>query len=250
MIRLKTAEEITVMAEGGARLREVMRSLVPNIHSGMTTKQIDREAERLIRKQGGEPSFKKVRNYYWTTCLPVNEQVVHTPPSSRSLLPGDILTIDIGMYYRGFHTDYADTIVVDGRSDAKKDRFLKTGHDALYKSIEKARVGNHIGDISTVIEKEVYGHGYFILKELTGHGIGRELHEDPYVFGYNYRPKEKTPVIRPGLVIAIEIIYSMGTEEIAYEDDSDWSIVTADGSLAACFEHTVAITDEKTEILT
>ncbi len=250
MIHLKTEEEIAIMKEGGKRLSQVMRELMPQIKPGIKTEAIDKEAERLIRRQGGEPSFKKVKGYFWTTCLPVNEQVVHTPPSARILKQGDVLTVDIGMYYRGFHTDYADTIIVGNKTDDKKNRFLQAGKEALYKSIEQAKVGNRIGDISAAIEKEIYGHGYFILKELTGHGIGRELHEDPYIFGYRARPKEKTAVIRPGLVIAVEVIYSMGTEEITYEKGDDWSIVTADGSLAACFEHTIAVTDDKTAILT
>ncbi len=250
MIKYKTEQEIEVMTEAGRRLKKVVEKLLPQIKAGMSTLEIDREAERLIVEEGGQSSFKKVNGYHWSTCLTINEQVVHTPPSKRILKAGDVLTVDIGLFYRGFHSDYSTTFIVDGKSDAKTEKFLKVGEETLEKAIKKAIAGRRIGEISDTIGKNIYGHGYFIMKDLTGHGIGRELHEDPYVFGYNERPVEKTIVIKPGLVIAIEIIYSMGTEEIAYEKGDSWSIVTADGSLSACFEHTVAITKHGTRVLT
>lgn len=250
MTNLKTGEEIEIMREGGKRLRQVVQELMPQITVGITTKEIDKRGENLIIKQGGEPSFKKVSGYQWTTCLPINEQVVHTPPSSRILKDGDILTVDIGMFYKGFHTDYADTILVGQRIDKKTKKFLEVGKKALYKAIDQARAGNRLGHISQVIEKEIYGNGYKILKDLTGHGIGRNLHEDPYVFGFLDKPVEKTISIRPGLVIAIEVIYSMGAEDFKHNKEEEWSVITADKSLSACFEHTVAITEKETMILT
>ncbi len=250
MTNLKTTEEIEIMKEGGRRLRIVVRELMQHVSVGMETREIDRQAEELIIKQGGEPSFKKVPGYRWTTCLPINEQVVHTPPSSRILKVGDVLTIDIGMYYKGFHTDYADTIIVGQGTDKKINRFLEAGKKALYKAIDQARVGQRLGHISQVIEKEIYGNGYKILKDLTGHGIGRNLHEDPYVLGFLDKPVEKTIPIRSGLVIAVEVIYSMGAEKFNHETGEEWSVITSDKSLSACFEHTVAITDKETMVLT
>ncbi len=250
MIRLKTKEEIEIMKEGGKRLRKVVKELLPLIKVGISTKEIDQEAERLIRKYGGEPSFKKVPDYRWATCLPVNEQVVHTPPSDRRLQDGDILTLDIGMYYKGFHTDYAETLIVGRSGDNIKVHFLEVGRRALFLAIKQAKVGRRLGEISQIIESEIYRNGFYVLKELTGHGIGRDLHEDPYVFGYQHEPIAKTPLIKSGLTIAIEVIYSQSTEKIAYERGSDWSVITADSSLSACFEKTIAITENETLILT
>ncbi len=250
MIDYKTDEEIKIMAEGGAKLREVVKELLPKIKVGVTTKYIDQEAERLIREKGGEPSFKKVKNYYWTTCLPINEQVVHTPPSDRVLKNGDILTVDIGMYFKGYHTDYATTFVVGKTNNKEIINFLEVGKRTLKKAISQVRVGQRLGKVSEIIEDEITKAGYFILKDLTGHGIGKELHMEPYVFNFRERPTEKTLIIRPGLTIAIEVIYSMGTEEIAYEKDNDWSIISRDRSLTACFEHTIAVTEKQVLVLT
>lgn len=250
MIHYKTEEEIQIMTECGAKLREAVRLLLPTVKVGQTTQEIDKRAEKLILSQGAEISFNKVKGYSWSTCLPINEQVVHTPPGTRVLKKGDVLTIDIGAYYRGFHTDYATTFVVGGTADPKIEKFLKVGKDTLDKAIEQARVNNHLGDISRVIEEGIYSNGYHIMEQLTGHGVGRELHEDPFVPGYLDKSVEKTLKIRNGLIVALEVIYSMGTEHIANEKGDNWSIVTADGSLSACFEHTVAITDKNTFILT
>jgi len=250
MIKLKSKAEIEIMREGGRRLREVMKELMPLVKVGTSTNEIDKTAEELIIKHGGESSFKKVPGYDWTTCLPINEQVVHTPPSKRILEEGDVLTIDIGMYYKGFHTDYADTIIIGKSKNKQVSHFLEVGKKALYKAIDQARAGNRLGAISKIIEQEIYGNGYKILKDLTGHGIGRDLHEDPYVFGFLDRPVEKTIPIQPGLVIAIEVIYSMGAEEFRHETNDGWSVITEDKSMSACFEDTVAITEKETIVLT
>jgi methionyl aminopeptidase len=250
MIKLKTDNEIEVMIEGGSRLKAVVDKLRPIIKEGVTTEHIDEAAERLVRKMGGEPSFKRVKGYCWSICSMVNEQIVHTPPSGRVLKNGDVFTLDIGMYYQGYHTDYADTFVIGGRADKKKERFLRTGKYALAKAIDQAKAGNRLGQISAAIEKEIRGSGYKVIRQLTGHGIGRELHEDPFVPGFLDRPIGKTLVIKPGLTLAIEVIYSAGTDDIAYEKDGNWSIVTSDGSLSACFEHTIAVKEKETLILT
>ncbi len=250
MIHYKTPEEIETMTEGGKRLHAVVGELIPWIKIGMSTLEIDRKATSLIKKNGGEISFNKVKGYDWATCLTINEQVVHTPPSKRIIKDQDVLTIDIGLYYEGYHTDYADTIVCGNPKNNEVVHFLNVGKRALYKAIDQAKKGNRLGDISRAIENEIYGNGYKIVKQLTGHGIGTELHEDPNVFGFLDRPIQKTLTIKSGLVIAIEVIYSESSEEFAYEDETGWSLITKDRSLSACFEHTVAITDTETRVLT
>jgi methionyl aminopeptidase len=250
MIRLKSEKEILIMKEGGRRLRLIVEQLKKKIQPGITTLTIDQEAERLIKQYKGEPSFKKVRDYFFSTCLPINEQIVHTPPSERVIKEGDIFTLDIGFFYQGYHTDFADTWIIGEKSDEKIRKFLNVGKRALYKAIEQAKVGNYLGQISQTIQKEIEENGYFVIKELTGHGIGKKLHEDPYVFGYLDVPVEKTIKIKPGLTLAIEVIYSMGTGNMKREKNNNWSIITEDRSLAACFEHTIAVLENKTLILT
>ena len=250
MINLKSEKEIAIMQEGGKRLKTIVEGLSYLIKAGVTTKEIDDKAEQLIKKQGGSPSFKTVSGYLFSTCTPINEQIVHTKPSNRILKTGDVLTLDIGILYKGWHTDYATTKVIGGKSQNEKiNKFLEKGEETLYSAIEKLKIGNRLGHISEEIERKITSQGYFIIKELTGHGIGRKLHEDPYVFGFVDGPINKSLLIKKGLVVAIEIIYSMGTEEIAYENDN-WSIITKDRSISACFEHTIAVTDKGPIILT
>jgi len=250
MINYKTEEEIVIMLEGGKKLRWIIDQLVKKIKPGMTTKAIEEEARSLIKKEKVEVSFDKVKGYQFATCLPVNEQIVHTPPSSRVLKKGDLLTIDIGVYYKGFHTDCAETIVVGEKEQGEIKKFLETGRKALKNAIERVRVGGYLGEVSQAIETTIKKNGYFVIKQLTGHGIGKDLHEDPFVFGFLDRPIEKTLKIKPGLVIAIEVIYSMGTEEMMVEKNNSWSIITKNGSLSACFEKTVAVTKRGVLILT
>lgn len=249
MVNLKTDQEIRIMIEGGKKLKWVAKKLMPLLKEGVTTKEIDDKAEELIKTQGGESSFKTVPGYAYTTCTPINEQIVHTKPCNRTLKNEDVLTLDIGFLYQGFHTDHAFTKVIGQSKNSKINKFLKIGEETLYESINKAKIGNRLGSISSVIENKIKGNGYYIIKELTGHGIGKKLHEDPYVLGFVDRPIDKSLLINEGLVIAIEIIYSMGTEELSYEEDN-WSIITKDHSLSACFEHTVAVTGQGPVILT
>lgn len=250
MIHLKTDAEIEIMSQAGEILRKVVSEVKPQIEVGMTTEEIDTRATDLIKKYGGEVSFNKVPGYSWATCLPINDQIVHTPPSKRKLKNGDLLTLDIGVYLKGYHVDYADAFIVGENKDPRITRFLQVGKETLDKAIAAAKVGHYIGEISQVIETGVRGNGYYILRELTGHGVGHDLHEDPYVPGFLDKPVEKTYRIKSGLVIAVEVIYSMGSEEIAYEPGNSWSIITKDRSISACFEATIALTDKNTRILT
>lgn len=250
MITLKTNQEIEIMKEGGAILAKVVKELMPQIEVGMTTQEVDKRADKLIASYGAQASFKTVHGYSWATCLPVNAQAVHTPPNTYKLKEGDILTVDIGVYHKGYHTDYATTVYIGEKPESSIETFLRVGKETLDKAISKVKEGEHLGTIAKFIQETVEGSGYFILKDLTGHGIGKKLHEDPYVLNYVDRPIDKTYKIRNGLTIAVEIIYSMGSEEIAYEKNDDWSIVTKDFSLSACFEKSLAIQDGKTFILT
>ncbi len=249
-IHYKTWEELQIMMACGKILKRAADELVPMVKEGLTTNEVDKKATELIKKLGGEISFDKVPGYKWATCLPVNEQIVHTPPSDYVLKSGDILTVDIGALLKGFHTDYATTIVVGKAKDESVNEFLSIGERALEKAINIAATAKYIGEISQSIEHDIYGKGYFILHELTGHGIGRDLHEAPYVPGVLDRPIVKTPRIQDGLVIAVEVIYSTGTEHIRHENGEAWSIVTSDGSLSACFEKTIAFFNKKMFILT
>lgn len=250
MIILKTDEEIEKIAKGGKILKRVLAEVTQMVAPGVSTRQIDKEAERLIYLYDGAPGFKRVPNYQWATCIPINEQVVHTPPSSRVVKEGDVVTIDCGVFYGGFHTDAATTIYVSQDKDEAIGRFLEVGEKTLNEAISQVKIGNRIGHISEIIDRNITESGYKVISELTGHGVGRELHEDPLIPGIRAVDIEKTASLKPGMVLAIEVIYSQKTAKIIYEKGNDWSIATADGSLSACFEKTVAITNKKTLILT
>ena len=238
------------MADAGKRLRLVVKALKTYIKPGITTNQIDQRAEELIVAQGGEPGFKKVDDYKWTICIPVNEQIVHTPPSDRKLLDGDLLTVDIGLYLKGYHTDFATSFIVGKSDDKRVNKFLKIGYEALNKATKQAKIGNRIGHISKTIQDMVEGNNYSVSDTLVGHGIGHKLHEDPLIPGILQEKIEKTPTIKVGMVIAIEVIYMMGRGKVELEKGDNWSIKTSDNSLSACFEQTVAVTEEGPVILT
>ena len=250
MIRYKTEREIAIMREGGKRLRKVADRLVKLLAPGVRLVDIDKKAEELIKKAGGYPSFKTVKGYKWSTCISINEQIVHTPPSERAIKEGDIVSLDIGMLYKGYHTDYSETVYVGEEVDDGILRFLSVGKTALRQAIRRFKKGKRLGEVSKAIEDTVKKNGYFVIKELAGHGIGKELHEDPLVLNFLDKPVEKTLEIKEGLVVAIEVIYSMGTEHMRKEEGLEWSFVTVDKSLSAVFEHTVAITRKGTLVLT
>lgn len=250
MIKIKTEKEIQIMHAGGKILKRVIDQVVAATKPGVTTEDLDKMARRLIVENGAETSFDKVKGYHWALCTPINDEIVHTPPDDRILEKGDVLAIDIGVFYKGFHTDYSTTFVVGGSTDSKINKFLEVGKNTLEKAIEKVKVGNRIGDISKTIEDEISGAGYCIIRELTGHGVGRQLHEDPYVYGYVEKPIEKTAKIENGMVLAVEIIYSFTSSNIAYLDEEEWTLVTDDGSISACFEKTVAVVKNCPFILT
>ena len=253
MIQRKTQKEIASMKEGGKRLGSVLQGLLEFAQPGRSLKEIDHRASELIEAAGALPSFSTVKGYHWPTCLCVNEVVVHGVPNDRILIDGDVLTIDVGLIYEGFHTDTAWTKIVgvDSSSDHEaKETFLRVGQQALARAIELARIGTHIGTISDSTQQIIEGAGYSIIKSLVGHGVGRELHEDPQVPNYSRGDWRNTYQFQGGETIAIEPIYVMGKGNVVYDNNDGWTIATRDRSLAAVFEHSIAITDAGPVILT
>ena len=246
---IKTPEEITCMAEGGAKLGAILQKLLDKAQPGVSLMDIETLADQLIRQAGGEASFKTVKGYKWATCLCVNDVVVHGIPTVYMLKDGDLLTIDVGMLYKGFHTDTAWTKFI-GSQNKETRKFLKVGEDALWQAIAQARPGNRVGHISQTIQRLVEGAGYGIVKTLVGHGVGGELHEEPQIPGFLKNSIESTPELIPGETIAVEVIYAMGMGAVVYSNNDGWSIGTRDGSLSAVFEHTIAITDGHPQVLT
>lgn len=245
---LKSAQEIAIMQHGGAILHTVLADIVGFVKVGMTTNQVNSRIEEHITSLGGEPGFKRVKGYHWGSCICVNEQIVHTPPSERIIEDGDVVTIDAGVYYQGLHTDSATTVQV-GKKDAKVTHFLDTGKAALKKALAQAVVGKRLGHISQAFEDTIEKAGFSIVRELTGHGVGYELHEDPYIPCFVRGDIEKTLLLRPGMTLALEVMYSMGGRKIV-EEEGGWSLKTADNSITATFEHSIAITEKRTLILT
>ena len=250
---IKTAEEIKIMAEGGRKLARVRDETIKQIAAGMTTAEIDRIAEKLIREEGGEASFKMVPGYHHATCVNVNGEVVHGIPGKRLVVEGDIVGLDVGLLYKGWHTDTAMTVVVNSKfkaQNSKLDEFLEVGRKALNRAIEQARPGRRIADISREMQNTVEAAGYSVVKALTGHGIGRQLHEEPAIPCFRLGRNGQTREIVAGMVLAIEVIYNMGGSEVVYAGSDGWTIATADGKISGLFEHTVAVTKSGPEVLT
>lgn len=247
MIRLKTPQEIEKMRASGKVLASVMRRVSEAIVPGKSTpKQLDELADRLIREANGIPSFKGYRGFPGSACISVNEVVVHGIPDDTVLRDGDIVGLDFGVILDGWHSDSAWTFPV-GTITTSAQRLLNVTRESLAQGIAKARVGNRIGDISATIQKYVESHGYGVVEELVGHGIGKALHEEPSV--PNFGRAGKGPVIKEGMTFCIEPMVNEGTYKVRTLPDQ-WTIVTADGKLSAHFEHTVAVTKQGPEILT
>ncbi len=252
MTRIKTKQDIQVMQEGGRRLGTVLKTLMKSLVPGATPLDIERLAQSEIKKMGGTPSFMTVRDYQWATCVCVNDVVVHGIPTNVPFVSGDVVCVDIGMIYQGLHTDTAWTQVVGGSEPAvegKVKRFLETGQTALTRAIKEVKVGNHIGTISKIIFDTIEGAGFHIVPSLVGHAIGEQLHEQPHVPQFLNTPIAKSPPLLSGMTLAIEVIYTMGSPELEHQKDG-WTIKTRDGSLAAVFEHTIAVTENGPILLT
>jgi methionyl aminopeptidase len=237
MIILKTPDEIAVMAKASRVVAEALVVLKDAVKPGVTTDELDRLAESEIRARGAMPAFKGYRNYPKTLCASVNEQVVHGIPSKRVLKEGDIVGLDLGAIVGGFYGDSAVTIGV-GRIDEKTAALVRVTEESLSLAIEQAQVGNRLSDISHAVQRHVEAAGYSVVTEFVGHGIGRQLHEEPQV--PNYGKPGQGPRLQAGMVLAIEPMVNMGGSAVRVLDDR-WTAVTVDGSLSAHFEHTIAI---------
>lgn len=237
MIILKTPDEIEVMAKASRVVAETLEVLKKAVRAGVTTDELDALAEAEILARGAKPAFKGYRNYPKTLCASVNEQVVHGIPSKRKLKEGDIIGLDLGAIVDGFYGDSAVTVTIGKVSD-KTANLVQVTEEALRVGIEQAVVGHRLSDISHAIQQLVETAGYSVVTEFVGHGIGRQLHEEPQVPNYG-RPGQG-PRLQHGMVLAIEPMVNMGGSAVQVLDDR-WTAVTADGSLSAHFEHTIAI---------
>lgn len=245
-IPIKTPEEIQIMREGGKVLAQCLKETAALAKPGISTFELDQFAENFLTQRDGKPSFKGYSGFPATLCTNVNDQVVHGIPNKEQILKeGDIISIDCGFFYKGFHTD-ATVLIGIGKISKEKQRIISTAEEALSKAIDCLKDGVLLGDLSETIEEVIRRNGYEVIEELTGHGIGRKLHEPPVVT--NQR-ESAAPVLRSGMTIAIEPIFAAGSGDIITLKDK-WSIVTRDHAIAAQIEHTVLITDNGCEILT
>ena len=246
-IKLKTKEELEIMAEGGAKLARVKDGLKDAVKAGVNAAEIEDLANKLIKKEGAEASFKRVKDYYWATCINVNAGIVHgIPHKSIIFKEGDVVSVDVGVFYKGFHTDTSFTVGLGVSNEM--DKFLRVGEETLNKAIKEAVTGNAVSDISRVIEASIEGAGYNVVRSLVGHGVGRDLHEAPSIPCFVDSSK-KSCVLREGMVIAIEVMYTQGSPELQIEEDN-WTISTRDGKISALYEETVALIGKGNRVLT
>lgn len=236
MIKIKTPEEIKIMQEGGKINEAALQAALAAVKPGIKTIDLDKIAYETIIRLGAEPSFSKVPGYKYTTCINVNDGLVHGIPGDYVIQEGDLVKVDVGTFLKGCHTDLSYTTEVGTNKEAL---FLSTGKEAINKGIEQFLIGNRIGAISNAIQRVIEAQGYSVSRDLVGHGVGRELHEEPYVPGYG-SPKDGQE-IKEGMVFAIEAIDQKGKPSIKILGDK-WTIATKDGSLAGLFEKTVAAT--------
>jgi methionyl aminopeptidase len=249
MIIYKSPDEIERMRLAGDIVAETVRRVLAVVGPGKTTADLDGVAEECIREMGGAPSFKGYRGFPATICASLNQEIVHGIPSRKRVLrPGDVLSLDFGAVWEGFHADAAVTVFVGGRPpDPETGKLVRATREALDAAIEVIRPGARLSDIGAAIQQVAEGAGFDLVKEYGGHGIGRSLHEDPFIS--NMGPPGRGPELRPGLVVAVEPMAALGSADTRVLAD-DWTVVTRDGSISAHFEHTVAVTDDGRDVLT
>ena len=246
-ISIKSAREIELMTEAGRILAIVHEEMKKALRPGMTTKDIDRLGEAVIRSYGCTPSFLNYHGYPASICVSVNDEVVHgIPTDKRVLRDGDIVSLDAGLIYKGYHSDAARTYAVGEVSQQAKD-LMKVTEECFFEGIKYAKEGNYLFDISAAIGRYAEKYGYGVVRDLCGHGIGMQLHEAPEI--PNYEMSRRGPKLRKGMTLAIEPMINIGTWEVEWLDD-DWTVVTRDGSLSAHYENTVLITDDEPILLT
>jgi methionyl aminopeptidase len=249
MIELKNVEQLRTMTEGGAILASCRDQVLAAAQSGVTTLELDTLAEKLIRRAGATPNFKGYGGFPYTICANVNELILHGFPKKRALQIGDVFSLDIGLLWQGLHVDTTGTIVVGGTDKAPEavQKFVKTGQKALYAAIDRALVGNRVGDISSAIQYMVEQAGYSVIREFVGHGLGSELHMEPMIPCYGRAGTGM--VLKEGMTLAIEVMMNMGGPGVKTLKD-EWQVVTKDKSLSAQFEQTVAVTKSGPVVLT
>lgn len=246
MITIKSAADIERMDAAGRIVEETLQLMGQLVRPGVTTKELDREAERFIRQKGAVPSFLNYQGYPASVCISVNEQVVHGIPGGYCLKDGDIVSVDVGAYLQGFHGDAARTFLVGTVSDEVQE-LVRVTRECFFDGLRYAKVGYRIGDIGAAIQQHAESHGYGVVRELIGHGIGRNLHEEPDV--PNYGRAGRGVRLEKGMTIAIEPMINLGTERV-YQLSDGWTIVTADGKPSAHYENTIVITDGEPRLLT
>ena len=246
MITIKSPREIELLRIAGEIPGSTHNYLKPYIKPGITTKELDTLAEEYILSRNATPSFKGYDGFPGTVCISINEEVVHGIPGNRKLKEGDIVTLDIGACYKGYHGDSAWTYAVGKISDEKQ-KLMDVTKESLFKGLEQVKAGNRIGDIGHAVQEYAESFGYGVVRELVGHGVGTDVHEEPDV--PNYGKAHTGPILKEGMVIAVEPMITMGDKAICILDD-DWTIITQDEKPAAHFEHTVVVTKEGYEILT
>ena len=245
MVILKSAEEIEKLRKSNYIVAEVLEGLKELIKPGISTRELDVYAEETVRERGAVPAFKGYMGYPASLCTSVNAEVVHGIPSDRVLKEGDIVSMDFGALYRGYYGDSAITVPV-GKVSSVAVKLMEITNEALYKGINEAKAGNRLGDISAVVQNHVEDAGFSVVKDFVGHGIGRNLHEDPQIPNYGLRGRGIE--LKNGMVFAIEPMVNEGTFKVKVLKDG-WTVVTSDGKLSAHFEHTVAITENGPVIL-
>jgi methionyl aminopeptidase len=246
MIVKKSPEEIEAMARSGAILARCLQMLRSKARAGVTTLDLDDAAERFIRSQGAEPAFKGYRGFPGSICSSPNSMIVHGIPGNYKLQRGDILSIDVGVVLDGWVSDAAVTVPI-GPVSPIATRLMQTTRESLFEAVEQVRPGNHLGDVSAAVQRKVEADGFAVVRSLVGHGVGREMHEDPQI--PNYGEPGTGPELEEGMVLAIEPMTTAGEDGIRVGSDN-WSVYSSDGSLACHFEHTVAVTAEGPRILT
>ncbi|MDX9745352.1 MAG: type I methionyl aminopeptidase [Syntrophales bacterium] len=245
MVILKRPEEIEKMRASNSIVAEILNELKARVKPGITTRELDRYSEELAKKKKASPAFKGYRGYPFSLCASVNCVVVHGMPSEQVLVDGDILSMDFGIYYGGYYGDAAITVPV-GKVSADAIKLMRCTEEALYRAIEQAVPGNRLGDVSAACQEKVEALGYSVVRDYVGHGIGRQLHEEPQV--PNYGTRGRGLKLKAGMVLAIEPMVNQGTHKVKLLQDG-WTVVTEDGALSAHFEHTVAITEKGPDIL-
>lgn len=247
-IDFKTEEELKIMAEGGVKLKHVKETLRKQVAIGVSAMDIEELACELIKKVGGVPSFKMVPGYSWATCVNINEEVVHGIPKKEKVFrKGDVVSVDVGIYYKGFHTDTSFTVGLG--TDNQTNKFLEIGKKAFNEAVSQVKIGKYIYDISKAMEKVILEAGYTPIRSLVGHGIGKQLHEAPQIPCFVPGPIKDSQKIVAGMGLAVEVMYALGSYQTQVLEDG-WTIVTQDGKISALFEETLAVTENGVKILT